>query len=342
VVDAVVAGHICLDIIPSLPGEVQIEPGKLVEAGPVAMSSGGAVSNTGLALAKLGLGTRLLGKVGDDLFGRAILGRLGPLGADMLVSPGEATSYTMVINLSGRDRSFLHAPGCNNSFSARDVPDRLLAETRHFHFGYPTLMAGMFRNDGEEMVSLFRRAKSHGATTSLDVSLPDLDSAAGQCDWKQILQRTLPYVDLFVPNSQELHFMLDRPGYLRGAPLQIKALAGEAIRLGAHVVGVKAGSDGLFIYAADRFAAPGRALPETWQDSHVHQPCFPVEVEGTTGAGDATVAGLLAGMLWNMSPQDAARVACGTGAFCCEQPDATGGLPTRAQLEARFAGEWAR
>src|SRR5437660_4185234 len=78
--EAVVAGHICLDVIPILTrgaGETTratwFLPGQTVEAGPVIFATGGAVSNTGLALHKLGVSTRLMGKVGADLFGQAIL-----------------------------------------------------------------------------------------------------------------------------------------------------------------------------------------------------------------------------------------------------------------------------
>jgi hypothetical protein len=60
-IDAVVAGHICLDVIPDLATsqdgfEQRFRPGHLVEVGPAAIATGGAVSNTGLALHKLGAG----------------------------------------------------------------------------------------------------------------------------------------------------------------------------------------------------------------------------------------------------------------------------------------------
>ena len=76
--DAVIAGHICLDIHPDLSGENRepfdriFLPGRLIEAGSAAFSAGGAVSNTGLALNKLGITAHLVGKVGDDLFGQAL------------------------------------------------------------------------------------------------------------------------------------------------------------------------------------------------------------------------------------------------------------------------------
>ena len=107
-IEAIVAGHICLDVIPTLEQrqgdtETLFVPGKLVVVGPMMTVTGGAVSNTGLALHRLGIPTRLMGKVGDDLFGRATLDVLrsyDPALADgMIVAKGEASSYTVVVDL---------------------------------------------------------------------------------------------------------------------------------------------------------------------------------------------------------------------------------------------------
>src|SRR5690349_12672712 len=101
--EAVVAGHICLDVFPTIAGgEVAFKPGQTVEAGPVIFSTGGAVSNTGLALNKLGIATGLLGKVGADLFGQAILQILESHGSGysdgMVIVPGESSSYSIIIS----------------------------------------------------------------------------------------------------------------------------------------------------------------------------------------------------------------------------------------------------
>ena len=312
-VEAVVAGHICLDIIPTFYGDVAIEPGKLVRTGPAALSTGGAVSNTGRALARLGVATRLMGKVGDDLFGRAVLDLVGEHAEGMVVTPGESTSYTVVINLSGKDRTFLHAPGCNDTFVATDVPAAALAGARLFHFGYPTLMARMFENEGEELVSLMKLAKGLGVVTSLDMSLPDADSPGGRADWKRILERALPFVDIFLPSHDELSFML-------GA-LDPERLALECLDMGAKTAGVKLGSAGIYVRTAVE---------------EVRMPALSVEVRGTTGAGDATIAGFLVGFLRGQDLVTCARWAVTMGALCCEHADATSGHPTMEELLRRL------
>lgn len=87
----VVAGHICLDVIPALSDVLDVRPGGLVEIGPPAVSTGGPVGNVGLALYRLGVPVRLMGKIGDDMFGRALLDVLAEraprLAEGMLATP---------------------------------------------------------------------------------------------------------------------------------------------------------------------------------------------------------------------------------------------------------------
>ena len=96
-----VAGHVSLDLFPALGGPLTLEPGDLVEVGPVVLSTGGAVTNTGLALDRLGVPVRLVARLSADLFGRAISEALARrregLASGLIVADGEATSYTIVI-----------------------------------------------------------------------------------------------------------------------------------------------------------------------------------------------------------------------------------------------------
>jgi sugar/nucleoside kinase (ribokinase family) len=203
-IDAVVAGHICLDMIPDLSGtsqdgfEQRFRPGHLVEVGPAAIATGGAVSNTGLALHKLGIPTRLMGKVGDDLLGQAVrqvvAARGGDLVGGMVIDGTASTSYTIIINPPGVDRAFLHFP----------VRYDVVVEVRLFHFGYPPLMKRMFEDGGAQLVEIFRRVKALGITTSLDMTLPDPSSAAGRADWAAILRAVMPSVDIFLPSIEEI------------------------------------------------------------------------------------------------------------------------------------------
>ena len=106
-----VAGHICLDIFPRLPQTLEggfgkvFTPGKLINVEEVVLNTGGAVSNTGQALAKLGMEVLLNGKVGNDNFGAIIRQLVGEKkAAAFKVVDGEASSYTIVLALPDVDR----------------------------------------------------------------------------------------------------------------------------------------------------------------------------------------------------------------------------------------------
>jgi len=82
---------------------------------------------------------------------------------------------------------FLHCPGCNDTFGAEDIDYAMLAKARVFHFGYPPLMRRMIEEGAHELVALFARAHETGATTVLDMCMPDPDSLSdasiGRASW---------------------------------------------------------------------------------------------------------------------------------------------------------------
>lgn len=369
-IDSVVAGHLCLDVIPDLSGTKQdqieaiLKPGRLVLVGSVNYCTGGPVSNTGLALTKLGIHTQLMGKVGDDLFGHAIQDYVRAYGSDlvdaMIVDPTVHTSYTIVLNPPGVDRIFLHHPGANDTFGADDIRYDLIEGARLFHFGYPPLMRRMYENGGSDLTEIFRRAKATGVTTSLDMALPDPSSPAGRANWRDILSSVLPYVDLFLPSIEEILFMLHPatykalceeaggPSFLPFVqPKLLSDLSHELIEFGAKIVALKLGDRGLYLRTAglNVLEEMGRARPHdaaAWAQREMWAPCFQVTMIGTTGSGDATIAGLLAGLLRGLSPEDAVTAAVAVGACNVEAADALGGIRTWDETWDRVRAGWPR
>lgn len=362
---AVVAGHICLDIIPRLDhlppeGLSLFRPGRLVSVGPAIFSTGGPVSNTGLALYRLGIPTRLVAKIGADPFGeivRALVEQFDlALSSGLITGPAATTSYSLIISPPGQDRFFLHHPGANDDFGADDLNLRLLDQAALFHFGYPPVMRRMYVDGGRELAELFRRAKSTGVTTSLDMSLPDPLSESGRADWPAILRRTLPFVDLFLPSFEEILYMLRREAYNRLAAGSILAAAGpdllaelsaELIEMGAKIVAIKLGERGLYLRSAGEgaLAAMGRAAPadpRAWAGMQLWAPCFRVNVVGTTGSGDATIAGFLSALLRGLSACQALTAAVAVGACNVEAADALSGLRSWEDTLARAAAGWER
>ena len=368
--DAVVAGHICLDIIPAMSGlaqdkfETMFLPGRLLQVGPATFSSGGPVSNTGLALHKLGISPQLMGKVGDDLFGRAIkqlMARYDPHLADgMVVNPTVSTSYTVIINPPGVDRIFLHCPGAIDTFTVDDVRYDVVSAGRLFHFGYPPIMQSMFIDGGVQLAEIFRRAKAAGVTTSFDMALPDPSSPAGRADWRAILQKSLPYVDIFLPSIEEILYMVRRPTYddlclKMGSPNFLPLLSPELLSdlsrelqaMGAKIVCLKLGDRGFYLRTPGPsvIATLGRACPSdpaAWADQEIWAPCFKVELVGAAGSGDATIAGFLAALLRDLSPAEAVTAAVAVGACNVEAADTLSGIRSWDETMARIAGGWPR
>ena len=224
---ALVAGHVCLDLIPSWPpgerdpGEALVLPGRLAEVGPILLAPGGAVANTGLALLRLGIATTLCARIGRDELGNTlcrILARDGREPVQGLVEgPDEETSYTIVLSQPGMDRAFLHYPGANRSFSGREVAAAQLSRSDLLHLGYPPMLPALLPEKAANLRDLLERARAEGLTTSVDMVMVDPQGPAGRHDWRELLAAILPLVDLFLPGLEELEALLD-PRRFRARP----------------------------------------------------------------------------------------------------------------------------
>jgi sugar/nucleoside kinase (ribokinase family) len=360
----VVAGHICLDIIPEFfLGDLLPEPGQLVHVGPAIVSTGGPVSNTGLALFHLGIETKLMGKVGKDAFGGIVLdlvnARNPKLSDGIIVADGETTSYSVVLSLPGNDRSFLHCPGANDTFCSDDLKLEDINQTRIFHFGYPPLMARMYADDGRDLENVFCKVKSAGVTTSLDMVMVKPHSAAGQADWHKILKRTLPHVDFFLPSIEELLLLLrlsddQRKWFVQDkerqqiCPSYLRGLAEMLLEWGAGVVVFKLGTHGMYMRTSDlaRLKTLGTGAPqniEVWANREILAPIFEIDqFRGTTGAGDSAIAGFITALLRDRSPEEVLMYACAVGACNVEAADAYSGLQTWEETELRIKQGWRR
>ncbi len=327
-----VAGHACIDLLPTLTTPLPA-PGHLVGTGPLTMAGGGVVSNTGTALHRLGIPVRLVARTGDDLLGaclRQIYASHHPSLAEHLVTvPGQPTSYSVVLSPPGEDRRFLHCPGVNATFTTADLTAAHFSGCSHLHFGYPTVMPSLYTDGGVALAGIFAAARRAGLSTSLDLCHPD--APALLADWPELFATVLPHVDLFCPSDDELRVCLGAPN---AAPEELLSIL---LALGTSAVVIKRGHHGLVYRSADT----SRWAPPDWARGSASHPCYRVKVAGTTGSGDATIAGLLAGLHLRLPLDQALSLACATGAACCERPDATSGVLPLAELQARLAEDWA-
>lgn len=363
--DIVAAGHICLDIIPKFPKDLEGKaeglflPGKLINVEEAAISTGGPVSNTGLALQRLGIKVEFMGKVGNDLLGKVIIDLLSQAVSrkGMKVVEGQASSYTVAIAPPDVDRIFLHNPGTNDTFGYDDVNFDIVAQAKLFHLGYPPLMRRLYENNGEELTKIFKKAKELGVTTSLDTSLPDPKSTSGKVDWRIILEKTLPYVDIFLPSAEEILYMLDKDKFLdwqaSGGDKDILAqlegedlsrLSGQMLDMGVKIAAIKCGYRGFYVRTAseDKLSLIGYAKPgnlENWSNRELWEPSYYVEqIASATGSGDSSIAGFLAACLRGESIERSLKYACALGAQNIRVLDAVSGIKdweqTTSQVES--------
>ncbi|MFH1941889.1 MAG: carbohydrate kinase family protein [bacterium] len=355
-IQAVVAGHICLDIFPDfrrIKEELRsiLTPGRLINVGPASVSTGGCVANTGLALHRLGVRTRLIAKVGKDTLGDTICKILRQYGEQLaetvITDEVLSTSYSIVISPPDADRTFLHHTGANDAFKSSDVPLDEIQNIPIFHFGYPPAMKKMYTKSGSELKRLFVNAKKTGSVTSLDMAKPEPDSEAGRADWRSILDRALPYVDIFLPSFDEIAFMLGHPPLeFKNAIRCIVSIGEETLRMGAGVAVIKLGDQGLYLRTSNdaerlkHLTKCGYQDLGPWTNRELLIPCFRVKVAGTTGAGDSSIAGFLSGMLHRLPPEGTMQAAVAVGACCVENVDATSGIPDWVTLQERIQKGW--
>jgi sugar/nucleoside kinase (ribokinase family) len=283
---------VCLGI---LVADVFLEPvdmlpnaGELKVTDGFVMGAGGCAANVAQCLRRLGRTVAVAGKVGNDRFGDYVADELSHQGIDTAAvrrSQGP-TSSTIIINVRGDDRRYLHCIGANRDFTVRDVDETILGDARVLYVGGYLAMPSFERND---LAHVLQQAKGRGVTTVLDVVIP-----AGANDVAGKVLSVLPWVDYFLPNEDEARVITR----LADPEEQARCLAAHN-PVGAIVV------------------TRGEKGSVAWHRGQVlHVPPFNVCSIDGSGAGDAFAAGLITGLLENWNVSDALRLASAVGASC--------------------------
>ncbi|MGB9236608.1 MAG: sugar kinase [Terriglobales bacterium] len=300
-IDIAIAGEINLDLILyGLPEQMPTERELLASGFAITLGSSSAI----LAHNMAALGSRVgfVAKVGDDLFGALAMERLHERGVDLAhVAHGAKSGVTLILP-HGRERHILTYPGTISELCFDDLDLDYLASARHFHLSSLFLQRELLPHVPE----LFRRMKSAGLTTSLDTN-DDPDDR-----WGGVLQQTLPYVDILLPNAREAMKM-------SGADDVEVALSWLSRKV--ETVVVKMGVGGaIAIRDRRRFTAPA----------------VPVTVIDPVGAGDSFDAGFLHQFL--RGADLATCLACGNmcGAFSTTACGGTEAFRAAARMREFF------
>ena len=280
--DVVVVGEINADLI--LRGNVEPVFGQveqLVDDAHLVIGSSAAIFACGVA--RLGLRTTLIGKVGDDMFGRFMIDALNAKHVDtsgVIASP-EINTGLSVILARGEDRAILTYLGSIPAMNYSEIDFSLMFNSRHLHLG----SFFMLDNLRADIPRLFQTAKRMGLTVSMDTNYDPAEN------WDNGLEEAIKYIDILLPNDTEVRAIAGEDDLHRAMDILIQKVPLLAVKRGEQGAMVKSGS--------------GKIL---------RQGPISVEVVDTVGAGDSFDAGFIYGYLnkWDLGRTLKFAVSCGS------------------------------
>lgn len=284
----VVFGSLNIDLVghvPRFPG-----PGETVLGSRLEIRPGGKGANQATVCAGLGHATAMVGRVGDDGFGRTMVEALHDLGADTTgIATHAGPSGAALIELADSgENAIVVLPGANGSVGERDVAavDALLA-------GGGTLLLMQLELPLPAVASAATAAGRRGVPVVLDPA-PAQPLPAG----------LLTGVDVLTPNAGELGALVGSP--VEG-PREAAAAAARLHEHGCRTIVVTLGGDGALISQSGQ-------EPE-------HLPALEVpKVSDTVGAGDAFTAALAVALAEGRPLREAAGWGLAAGAIAVSRP----------------------
>lgn len=296
--EAVVVGSLNMDLVVRTPRHPR--PGETLLGRRFAATPGGKGANQAVALARLGASTAMVGRVGDDAYGRALAANLeheGIQGDSVQAGDATETGVAMIQVDDASQNSIVVIPGSNGELSAADVAraDGLLARAR--------LVVCQLEVPLAAVREALARARDHGATTLLNAA-PAMT----------LPQDVLRLVDWLVVNESEA-------AALSGHPVDHPDAAAQAIRRlrqsGCRRVLVTLGAQG--VVSAD-------------DDGLHHYPAPKVAAVDTTAAGDTFVGGFAAALLRGEAVEAAVREGQAAAALAVTRAGAQASIPHRHEL----------
>jgi fructokinase len=312
----VALGELLIDFVPTVSGVT------LIEAPAFKKAPGGAPANVAAALAKLGVSSGFVGKVGDDAFGRFLAQTLQDVGVDtqaLCFSTRARTALAFVSLRADGEREFMfyRHPSADMLFEPDEVDADYIRSARAFHFGSISLIGEPSRSATLRAVEAARGA---GLLVSYDPNLR-LDLWAGPTEAREGMRLGWPFADVIKVSEEELAFLAG----LEPGELNTLADLGELNHPDLRLLVVTLGREGCR-YVTHSFSGT--------------VPGFAVKAVDTTGAGDGFVAGLLKGLLRNPEAENdeaslrgICRYANAVGALTTTSRGAIPALPTASRVE---------
>lgn len=330
----VVVGSINMDLVArtrTIP-----RPGETVTGTGFETTPGGKGANQAVAVARLGYPVKMVGKVGEDVFGQALLKNLADAGVGVwVVERAEGPSGVAPILLAENgENSIVVVPGANGKVD-RAYIDKNVELIRG---------AGMVLLQHEIPMETNAHVLEICAEAGVPVMLDPAPAAPLPDEiWKR--------VSWFTPNETEAAFYL-------GRAMEPEAAAKEFLSRGVRGVVLKRGAEGAYVaspvptqgpgapgsspvptkgpgapssspVSAQRPGAPGSAEGVGAEGV----PAFQVEPVDTVGAGDCFNGAFAVALMEGRDPWEAARFASAAAAISVTRRGAQASMPARAEVE---------
>jgi ribokinase len=274
--------------------------GETVAGNAVLYFPGGKGANQAVAAAKLGAPTTLIGRIGEDAFGKQLKTFLAAQGIDLSLvqETPESHTGTAIITVANTDNTIVVVPGANGMVSAADVSIATLTRgdiaVSQFEIPMPAIRA------------FFKRARAAGVTTILNPA-PAIECGAEMLD----------LVDILILNESELGLLAKTQ--LRETDDDARFIdAARALQTGKDkIICVTLGKRGvLALVHNEPVIVPGRA----------------VKAVDTTGAGDCFVGAVAAQLAGGKTIRDALGYANVAASICVQRMGAGPSMPSAAEV----------
>jgi ribokinase len=254
----------------------------------------------------MGADVAVIGRVGDDDFGRRFLDALDAEGLDragVSVDPHTGTGVAAIVVDATGENAILQSPRANRNITADDVRRAAPAIER----AHAAVFQLELSDDAARAYATIARAA--------DATVIFNPAPAGA-----FAEDLLGLTDVIVPNQIEARSMT---GLATDTVEEAFAAAGALRQRGPRAAIITMGADGAVAVS---------------DDVRLHAPAFAVDVIDSVGAGDAFCAALALRLAIGDALHDAVRYANAAGAFACTRHGAEPSMPRTGDVESVLRG----
>ncbi|MFS0751153.1 sugar kinase [Oceanobacillus sp. 1P07AA] len=272
----------------------------------------GTETNTLIGLSRLGHKTGFISRLGDDELGAMVLKELRGEGVDTTLIEFDSSHQTGLFLKEIINESDVHVYYYRQHSAASQMDPDLLDENYISSASYlfvTGITPAISESCRQTIFTAIKMAKKNGVKIVFDPNIRK--KLWSELEAKQTLLDIVKLSDIILPGISEGKFLFDSDN-----PAKI---GNKCLELGAELAVVKLGENGAYYCSSN-------------QSDYV--PSFPVkQVIDPVGAGDAFAAGLLSGLIDELSIDQAVKRACITGGYATTFIGDYEGFPDRTRFQ---------